>query len=491
MRRAMIVLLCVLLAAPCALAEDDVLFAWMLELGGDGVTSPSAMVTASSGGVFIAGYTTSEDVDEFREGFGDKDGLVLRVDASGKLRWWQRLGGSGDDTLTAIAETPDGGCVALGVTASVDGDARASRGEADAWLVRINAMGEVLWSKTLGGSLDDELTNVLVTEEGMYFVCGRTQSRNGDLGANHGGWDAWATLLSDEDGKPLWTYRYGFGGDDAFTAAIPIHDGWLLIGEVAEEITTDSEGEPIYRKRPIAQMVSQEGEPSWEEAKLLGDTGENILHTIAEIETGWLLAGESNSRSALMPTSYGDKDIWVLQMRQNGSVAWQRTYGGGKEEKLHTIRVLPSGGFALLGETKSTDGQVFGAHGEADVWLLQTNASGVLEWQQPIGGSDETIPAGLLYMEDGSFLVGGTTVAQDGDIGRHISVRTGFLSLLGPNGNLLWTQTVMQNEECTLLQTEAQDGYAYALGSIRTIRDGGPAESIWISRLRMEGFVSE
>lgn len=486
-------ILCLMLTTQGARAAEDPFFAWIIELGGDGLTSPAAMATSMHGGIFIVGDTDSED-GVLGKSLGGTDGFILRVAENGAILWEKRLGGSMDDAFTTVVEMPDGGCLALGTTLSADGDARSSRGGSDAWLVRLDAQGEVLFSKCLGGSLDDELTVLQVTEEGMIFTCGRTQSRNGDLGANYGGFDAWATLLGSEDGKPLWTYRYGFTGDDMFTAAYPIHEGWLLLGEVAEEIPQGDGDEPLYSSRPIAQMLSIEGDPSWENPIMLGDTGDSRLFAITETDTGWLLAGETNSRSALMPSPHGSMDIWVLHMRQTGTVAWQRVFGSTKDEHLLSIQAMPSGGYILLGKTNARhgmDGQVYGAHGAGDVWIARLTPSGMLDWQQPIGGSGESSPVGFLFKEDGGYLAAGTTTSQDGDIGRHLSVRTGFLAELSRNGNLLGTRAVTQSEECSLVQVTAAGGVAYILGNVRTVSTDGPIEILWAGRLAEEGFASE
>lgn len=493
MRRLLPILLCLLLAASGAPASaeslsNDPLFAWTLMPEGNGLTTPAAMATSTNGGVFVVGSTSSTE-GLFGDALGGADGFILRISASGAIQWKQRLGGSLDDVFTNVLETPDGGCLALGTTTSTDGDARASRGAMDAWAVKLDINGELEWSKCLGGSLDDELFHVQLTDEGFIFACGRTQSRNGDLGANFGGWDAWAMLLNPEDGKPAWVYRYGFGGDDMFTTAFPIHEGWLMLGEIAEEISVDSEGNPVYIGRPMAQMISVNGEPMWEEPKILGDTGDNTLTCIVETETGWLLAGETNSRSALMPVMHGGTDIWVLHMRQSGTVSWQRTFGGSKNERLHSIQAMPGGGFLLLGETDSADGQVFGSHGDGDVWMVRITASGVLEWQQALGGSEDSTATGLLVTEEGEYLVAGTTSSQDGDIGRHLSVRTGFLAQLSKNGNILKTRTVTDAEECSLLRIASRDGTAYLLGSIRDVDSNGPTEMLWVSRLSLSGYL--
>lgn len=494
MRRMMAMLLCaLLLGAPslsiAAEANAQETFAWTLRLGASGMTSPSALIPASGGGAFIVGATDSED-DLLGTPLGGWDGFAVRVDEGGEVLWSRRLGGSADDRFTTAVEMPDGGLIVMGTTLSSDGQARAARGGVDAFLVYLDAQGELIWNKCLGGSGDDELTVLRRTEDGMLFACGRTQSRNGDLNSNYGGWDAWATLLSPDDGKPAWTYRYGYGGDDMFFQAHPAADGWLLLGEVGEETAVGDDGQPVYTGRPIAHMLSSGGEPLWETPRTLGDTGENLLFDINETATGWLLAGETNSRSALMPPLNGGKDIWVLHMRQQGTVAWQRAYGGSRDEHLRGIYALPSGGYLMLAETESSDMQVaIGAHGGRDVWLVNLLPSGLIQWQQPIGGGGDSYAVGLLLRADGGFIVAGTTNSQDGDIGRHNSVRTGFLAWLSSNGNLLGTMPVPGDQECALIQIAVEEGVGYLLGSIRDVSADGHTEDIWLARFAEEGFL--
>lgn len=488
MRRLSAFLVSLVLLLPLgAHAEESALFAWTLEVGSHGQTIPTAMIPASDGGVIIVGNTTSHN-GGLGEYLGGQDGFVLRVDARGELRWWRRLGGAGDDLFTDVQETSDGGCVILGTTTSADGDASAARGGMDAWVVRLDAQGETLFTKCLGGSSDDELITLLITEEGQYFVCGRTQSRNGDLRSNHGGWDAWAALLGQEDGKPIWSYRFGEAGDDSFTQAVPLADGWFIIGEMGEELSVDLDGNPIYVSRPIAQVITSEGEAAWDPVVMLGDTSGHSRHLeILQAESGWVLAGETNARSPMMPTPSGGKDIWVLLMRQTGYVGWQRVFGGNSDESLHSLTALPGGGYIILASTESNDGNVVGAHGAKDVWVVRISSSGIKEWEQALGGSRDSTPAGLLLREDGGFLVLGTTTSQDGDIGRHTANIAGFISHLAPNGNLEKTQVVPQIGDCTLLSVVARDGIGYALGV--TTSEYGTVESAWIARLAEENVA--
>ena len=490
MRRWIAVTLLLLLLCPAARAEQEEVFSWTLQKGAEGVSAPAAMAIAQDGGVFVVGVTDDEDFT-FGESRGGEDGFVLRLDASGRMLWQGRWGGSGDDGFTHVLETGDGGCIVMGVTASTDGDAQAARGGKDVFLVRLNAQGETVWTKCLGGTLDDELLSLQAAGEDGYIVCGQTASRNGDLGANFGGYDAWAAYLSGEDGKPLWVIRHGLGGDDRFTHAVASEDGCLLLGEIAEETSAaTAESEAVWTARPVAMFVSLEaGEALWQVS--LGGAGNNCVEAVLPLESGWLLAGDTNAQSMMMPTGYGGQDAWVLQLRSSGAVAWQRVYGGSSDERSHALLAVPSSGYVLLAQTASSNGWTQGTHGGEDLWVVKMSGSGTLEWQQALGGSDDSDPAGIVRNAQGEYLVAGTSLSQDGDIGLHRSVRTGFLARLAPNGNLLHTLKIGDDQECTLLDFQSRDGAIYLLGSMRSIDGGLLREEVWIARLAEEGAQAD
>ncbi|MCL1965456.1 MAG: hypothetical protein FWF69_10455 [Firmicutes bacterium] len=487
MRRAFcFVLLCLLFLTSRAAAQEEA-FAWTLRLGGDGLTLPKAMALAADGGVLIAGDTDSQAGD-FGPGHGLRDGFVLRLDGRGRVLWRQRYGGSEDDMFTHVLAAMDGGCVAMGVSPSNDGHTRSPRGLTDAFLVRVSAEGETLWTKNLGGAGDDELLDIVETQAGQFLVCGRSKSYNGDLTVNNGGWDAWVALLSQENGRPVWTDSLGDRGDDMFTKIIPSGDGWLLLGEYGEALPAGDDQTPAFEGKPFAMLYGADGKRAWPEPIMLGGSGINRLTAAAPTDIGWVLLGETDSRAPLMPSALGGMDIWLLHLRRDGSVQWQRRFGGGKNDMAYSLTALPSGGYVILGTTASDDGHVTGAHGARDLWVLCVSANGQMIWQQTLGGGEDSVPAGLIGTASGGYLVAGATTSQDGDIGRHASVRTGFLSTLSVNGNLLATKLVGKNEECKLLDLRADQTRAYLMGAIRGLRDGAFVEELFIGRLAEECY---
>jgi hypothetical protein len=66
----------------------------------------------------------------------------------------------------------------------------------------------------------------------------------------------------------------------------------------------------------------------------------------------------------------GSGDIWVLKLNDDGTVAWQRTYGGDSWDSAYSIQQTSDGGYIVEGKTWS-----FGAGGY-DIWVLRLNYTG-------------------------------------------------------------------------------------------------------------------
>ena len=170
-----------------------------------------------------------------------------------------------------------------------------------------------------------------------------------------------------------------------------------------------------------------------------------------------------------------------MNLNFDGSVVWQRCYGGSGNEKTWDLAVHPNGNYLILATTDSENGQVTGLHGNQDVWVLCVNPVGTLKWQQTLGGSRDSDPVGMAVMNNGEIWVAGSSTAQDGDIGRHPSARTGFLIRLATNGNLVETTLIGGKQECTLTDMLQADGGVYLLGTLRNLENGEFREDVYLT----------
>lgn len=120
---------------------------------------------------------------------------MVKLDALGNITWQKTLGGSDRDWAYSVQQTSDGGYAVLGVTASNDGDITNNQGDSDLWLVKLNSTGTIVWQKTFGGTNYDYGTSVKQTSDGGLIIAGNSNSNDGDVSNNHGDLDSWIVKL--------------------------------------------------------------------------------------------------------------------------------------------------------------------------------------------------------------------------------------------------------------------------------------------------------
>lgn len=137
---------------------------WMRTYGGPGAEYAYSVEPTLDGGYILAGYTSSS-------GSGGNDFYLVKTDQYGNAAWEETYGGGGDDRARAVRQTlPDSGYIIAGYTASF------GLGAESMYLVKTDASGIVAWTRTYGGPDWDEATDVEQTPDGGYIVVGSTAS---------------------------------------------------------------------------------------------------------------------------------------------------------------------------------------------------------------------------------------------------------------------------------------------------------------------------
>ncbi|WP_435523851.1 hypothetical protein [Chryseobacterium indoltheticum] len=124
------------------------------------------------------------------------------------IEWQKFYGGTKDDDVISIRQTTDGGYIFIGDSDSNNGDLTSNNGKKDFWVVKSNHLGTIQWQKSLGGSQDEEAHSIRQTADGGYIIAGETNSNDGDVTGNHGGTDAWIVKLN-QSGDLVWQKRMG------------------------------------------------------------------------------------------------------------------------------------------------------------------------------------------------------------------------------------------------------------------------------------------
>ena len=177
----------------------------------------------SDGGYLMTGSTFSGNGDVGgNQGFYDY--WIIKLDGSGNLLWEQNYGGPGEERAYGIVLTADGGAVIAGASNSSSGDVPSNNGSYDNWVIKTDGNGNIVWNHVLGSSTEDRAFALSALQDGGVLVAGFASSSNGGVGSNYGSKDAWLVKL-DAGGQLVWEKNFGGSLDDRFYAVIELADG--------------------------------------------------------------------------------------------------------------------------------------------------------------------------------------------------------------------------------------------------------------------------
>jgi hypothetical protein len=169
------------------------------------------------------------------KGEGSRDAWVIKLDSQGDIIWDRTYGGRDDDYAFSLIQTTDGGYTVAGYTYS------KGAGKADAWVIKLDSQGNKVWDKTFGGSSYDEAHSIIQTTDGGYAVAGYTQSKGaGEL-------DAWVIKL-DELFIPEETSKE----EDTLKATYTLHDTGPAGGIIFYDKGSYSDGWRYLEAAPVS-----------------------------------------------------------------------------------------------------------------------------------------------------------------------------------------------------------------------------------------------
>ncbi len=173
-----------------------------------------------------------------------------------------------------------------------------------------------------------------------------------------------------------------------------------------------------------------------------GSGADSMVQTIKTDDGGYIVVGHARSSDGdLTSPNMGITDAWVVKITADGTIQWNRTYGGSAGEGMRAIKKTLDGGYIILGHTGSNDFDISGNHGLTDIWLFKINSTGDLQWQKCFGGSNRDVSGDLVVADNGDFLVIGTTESNDGDVTGNHGLHDVWIMRVNSSGNLLWQKT--------------------------------------------------
>ena len=393
------------------------------------------------------------------------------------IEFQQCYGGSDGEGGADVIMMPDSSFILFGLTTSNDGDISYNHGEGDFWLVKTDKYENLVWEKTYGGSDSELPENMAVTSNGFFILFGETESNNGDVSGNHGGIDYWV-VKTDSLGNLLWQRCLGSSVNDlSLQMRLDDEDNIYVIGESHGDDGDITE--PCDFIDYWIVKLNTNGDLLWD--RTLGGTyidwGITILPTS---DGGYIAGGYTTSTdgdvSCTNPTIM-HSDAWIVKLDSLNNIEWNHCYGGSNNETANDIIATEDNGYLIAGSTNSNDGDVSGFHGtpggeEHDIWVWKIDSIGNLEWQRCLGGTKDEGRAELTYFGDGEYIINGYTDSNDGDVSGNHSIHYGDIWLLkiDNTGDLIWQQCFGSSEG------EASSGI-YIMNDLEIMVVGGVKKS--------------
>lgn len=232
---------------------------------------------------------------------------------------------------------------------------------------------------------------------------------------------------------PLIQWQKGFGNDyyDEINSIQQTTDGQFIgAGHYIFGSYPDLDGDMLVTK------IDSTGNTIW--TSYPGGNEFERANCVRELPTGnFLIAGETSSA---FPGYHDNIDYWVVVLTEYGSMGWNKCYGGSNDDQATAIEETSDGGFIVVGNSHSNDGDVTGNHGADDIWVFKADATGNIQWQRSLGGTENEYATAVQHTNDGGYIVGGYTESDDGDVIGNHGDSDYWMVKLDESGNIEWSR---------------------------------------------------
>lgn len=302
---------------------------------------------------------------------GGTDFFLLLTDKDGNQKWIKYFGGAGNETCWSLDKTAEGGFVLGGYTNSF------GAGGDDFYIVKTDADGNVLWTKTYGGLYNDDATNIRTVSNG-YFICGISSSGHDE--------NAWMLRL-DANGDSLWSYNYGGnGGDGAMSSCAGENGSHVIVGYTNSTSTNSTDGFLLLLDDSGRQTAYYN----------YGTAGYEEPHAVVPSldGNGWIVSGHQGTDPSIMT-----HNVFLRAIGNDGIERWNHLFGGVEHDGSEDMCVAGNT-YAIVARSNSRPN--FGE----DVYFLQVNADGSLKKENWLGTTSDDAGYGITF-DKGSFILSG------------------------------------------------------------------------------------
>jgi len=416
------------------------------------------------------------------------------------ILWEKTLGGKHAEFLNDAIATPDYGFIVAGSSLSKKAGttSKTNNGDFDYFIGKIDEHGQLEWSKTYGGAKTDRLQSIYKTYDGGYLLAGTSKSGiSGDKTTeNIGLSDIWLIKL-DINTEIEWQKTLGGIGDDLAVVVLNTQDGGYLIGGSSSSDATKHNDQLINQEVVYKSERSRgnldywlvklkiDGKLEWQ--KTFGGKYVDELRSVVELpEGGFVIGGVSNSPICKDKDadSKGYNDWWIMQLDKDGNQNWQTNYGTAGDDQLYSI-VLTGDNAILVGGNMGEVSKK--GNSSADFLLLKLDLDGKQIWKKTFDVGNIDIMTNVVENKDGTFLLSGyVTKGDKKSIGKGDGIEDYIALKINKDGAHSWTKTVGSNKKEVLRHSiETRDG-GYVLLGTQIKKSGKKDSNFWIVKLKDE-----
>lgn len=437
-----------------------------------------------------------------------------------KFEWGKSIGGTALDYGISITFDNYGNTYTTGTfVGTVDFDpgsgiSKLSSGGSDIFILKLDAFGQFIWAKKLGGKQNDYGQAISSDKFGNIYTIGRFEGTadfnpgiDSFLLTSAGGGDVFISKL-DSSGKFIWAKKMGgIEGDIGYCIAIDTKGNVYSTGHFTGTGDFDPGSEKYnlissgYMDVFISKLDSlgnfvwarKIGGNSSSEALFIGLDGSGNVYTTGNFSGN---ADFDPSNSIYNLTAKGDQDIFISKLDNSGKFVWAKNFGGSSAFKMnHGYSLILDkmgyiyttgyfSGIADFNPGKDTFNLI--SNGGSDMFILKLDLSGNFVWAKSIGSAGKDGGYGISLDSFGNVFTTGYFNGQvDFDPNKGIVNLTSngvddiFILKLNSVGNLVWVKGFGGdlNDEGTFI-TISKSGDIYTTGLFQSIIDCDPSSSV-------------
>jgi hypothetical protein len=389
----------VLVTVAAYAAEAPYEVAWVRQIGTPSWDYSYSVAVDASGNAYISGYTYGSLGGP---NAGSVDAFLAKYDASGSLLWTRQMGTTSEDYSHSVAVDGLGNAYISGYTGGSLGGPGAGNG--DAFLVKYDSSGSLLWTRQIGTFSTDYSRCVAVDGLGNAYISGYTWGSLG--GPNASGGDAFLAKY-DSSGSLLWTRQMGTADYDDYSYSVAV-DG--LGNAYISGYTGGSLGGPnAGGSDAFLAKYDSSGSLLW--TRQIGTTAYDPCESVAVDGLGNAYISGYTLGSLGGPNA-GGADAFLAKYDSSGSLLWARQIGTPEYDYSYSVAVDASGNAYISGYTHGSLGGPNPDPPWKDAFLVKYDSSGSLLWTRQIGTPADDMSYSVAVDGLGNAYISGYTLSS-------------------------------------------------------------------------------